>query len=165
MTDVHKRALAMGRDEGRAVRNYLAALEAHKPKRGRKRTADGIQRRLDQISLELPYADPLTRVHLTQEQMDLHAELQAGPEQRISHPSRTSSSRQPRDTRLARESRTQPGERSASTPQYSKEPGSHVPAAKDPEPPSGTSNLFTLEPLQGLRCDAIYEAARTPGLK
>ena len=79
MTDVHKRALAMGRDEGRAVRNYLAALEAHKPKRGRKRTADGIQRRLDQISLELPYADPLTRVHLTQEKMDLHAELQAGP--------------------------------------------------------------------------------------
>ncbi len=79
MSDTHKQALAKGREEGRAVRNYLEALEAHKPKRGRKRTAEGIQRRLEQISRDLPYADPLTRVHLTQEQMDLQAELQAGP--------------------------------------------------------------------------------------
>ncbi len=79
MSDTHKKALATGRDEGRAVRNYLEALEAHKPKRGRKRTAESIQRRLDQISRDLPHADALARVHLTQEQIDLQAELQAGP--------------------------------------------------------------------------------------
>ena len=32
MTDQHKAALAEGRNQGRAVRNYLEALEAHKPK-------------------------------------------------------------------------------------------------------------------------------------
>lgn len=79
MSDEHKHALAIGRDEGRAVRNYLEALEAHKPKRGRKRTPEGIERRIDQIERDLPYADPLTKVHLTQERMDLQAELQAQP--------------------------------------------------------------------------------------
>ena len=39
MTDEHKAALAQGRSEGRAVRDYLDALRANKPKRGRKRTA------------------------------------------------------------------------------------------------------------------------------
>ena len=34
MTDTHKAALAQGRLEGRAVRDYLDALRATKPKRG-----------------------------------------------------------------------------------------------------------------------------------
>ena len=46
MSDDHKAALAAGRNEGRAVRRYLEALEAHKPKRGRKRTPESIQKRL-----------------------------------------------------------------------------------------------------------------------
>ena len=75
MSDQHKEALAIGRDQGRAVRRYLEALDAHKPKRGRKRTADSIQRRLDAIEDRLTMADPLTRVNLLQERMDLHAEL------------------------------------------------------------------------------------------
>src|SRR5689334_9539098 len=37
MSDEHKAALAEGRAQGRAVRLYLEALEANKPKRGRKR--------------------------------------------------------------------------------------------------------------------------------
>ena len=49
MSAAHKEALAVGREEGRAVRRYLEALEAHKPKRGRKRSAETIQKRLDQI--------------------------------------------------------------------------------------------------------------------
>jgi hypothetical protein len=77
MSDDHKHALAVGREEGRSVRNYLEAMEVHKPKRGRKRTAESIQRRLEQIKRDLPHADPLTRVHLTQEQIDLQAELHA----------------------------------------------------------------------------------------
>ena len=75
MTDEHKAALAEGRNEGRAVRNYLEALEAHKPKRGRKRTPDSIKKRLAAIERQLPDADPLKRLNLVQERMDLHDEL------------------------------------------------------------------------------------------
>lgn len=51
MSDSHKRALAIGREQGRAVRRYLEALEAHKPKRGRKRTPESMQKRLDRIDV------------------------------------------------------------------------------------------------------------------
>lgn len=59
------------------MRRYLEALEAHKPKRGRKRTPDSIQRRLESIEERLPSADPLTRLQLVQERMDLSMELEA----------------------------------------------------------------------------------------
>lgn len=75
MSPEHKQALAIGREESRAVRRYLEAIEAHKPKRGRKRTREGIEARLRQIEDRLPMADPLTRVHLAQEQLDLQKEL------------------------------------------------------------------------------------------
>ena len=77
MSDSHKAALAEGREQGRAVRRYLEALEAHKPKRGRKRTPESMQKRLATIDEQLPNADPLTRLHLVQERMDLEAELSA----------------------------------------------------------------------------------------
>jgi hypothetical protein len=77
MSAGHKQALAVGRDESRAVRRYLEALQAHKPKRGRKRTSESIQARLDQIERRLPNADPLNRVHLVQERLDLQSELAA----------------------------------------------------------------------------------------
>lgn len=75
MTDAHKQALALGREQGRAVRRYLEALEAHRPKRGRKRTPDSIKRRLADISNRIEDADPLTRLQLVQERMNLEAEL------------------------------------------------------------------------------------------
>lgn len=78
MSDEHKAALAEGRAQGRAVRLYLEALEANKPKRGRKRTPDSIKKRLDRINIELESADPLKRLQLTQEQLDLESELAAG---------------------------------------------------------------------------------------
>jgi hypothetical protein len=37
MSDAHKKALARGRELGRAVRDYLEYLEWAKPTRGRKR--------------------------------------------------------------------------------------------------------------------------------
>jgi hypothetical protein len=74
MSDDHKAALAEGRNQGRSVRRYLEALEAHKPKRGRKRTPESIQKRLDRIDAELAAADPLKRLQLIQERMDLLAE-------------------------------------------------------------------------------------------
>ena len=77
MSDEHKAALAEGRAQGRAVRLYLEALAANKPKRGRKRTAASITKRLAAIEAELVTADPLKRLQLTQEQLDLQAELEA----------------------------------------------------------------------------------------
>jgi hypothetical protein len=77
MSTAHKAALAEGREQGRAVRAYLEALEAHKPKRGRKRTPDSIKKRLDKVVAELDVASPLDRLHLLQEQADLELELKA----------------------------------------------------------------------------------------
>jgi hypothetical protein len=77
MSDEHKAALAEGRSQSRAVRNYLDALEANKPKRGRRRTPESIGRRLGQIEDEIPAATPTKRLELVQERIDLQAELEA----------------------------------------------------------------------------------------
>ncbi len=76
MSQEHKDALAQGRAEGRIVRTYLEALDTHRPKRGRKRTPDSIKTRLDTISRELLEVDPLKRLQLTQERIDLEEELE-----------------------------------------------------------------------------------------
>src|SRR3954469_14470502 len=75
MSDSHKAALAEGREQGRAVRRYLEALEAHKPRRGRKRTIESMKARLATIEEALPDAAPLDRLHLVQERIDLEAEI------------------------------------------------------------------------------------------
>ena len=75
MSAQHKEALARGREEGRAVRRYLEAVEHQRPRRGRKRTPESIRRRLAQVKDKLAGADPLTRLHLLQEQADLEGEL------------------------------------------------------------------------------------------
>src|SRR5438067_3615956 len=67
MSAAHKAALAEGRSQGRAVRVYLEALQANKPKRGRKRTPDSIKKRLASIDAELQSADPLRSLNLRQE--------------------------------------------------------------------------------------------------
>lgn len=77
MSNEHKAALAEGRNQGRSVRLYLDALETHRPKRGRKRTPESIKRRLVAVETELASADPLKRVKLIQERLDLDAELDA----------------------------------------------------------------------------------------
>jgi hypothetical protein len=78
MSDAHKAALAKGREEGRTVRLYLEALEANKPRRGRKRTPDSIKKRLAAIDTALAEADALSRLQLIQEQQDLDTELASG---------------------------------------------------------------------------------------
>ncbi len=80
MSDAHKAALAQGREEGRVVRRYLEALESAKPKRGRKRTADSIQKRLAAIEDKLLDADQLTRLNLIEERRRLEDELNHGDE-------------------------------------------------------------------------------------
>ena len=77
MTDAHKAALATGRTEGRVVREYLEALRANKPKRGRKRTLETVKSQLAAVAKELMEADPVRELQLVQRRMDLQNELEA----------------------------------------------------------------------------------------
>ena len=77
MSDEHKAALAEGRAQGRAVRAYLEALEANKPRRGRKRTPESMRARVGTIDTTLDDADPISRLHMVQERIDLLAAIEA----------------------------------------------------------------------------------------
>jgi methyl coenzyme M reductase alpha subunit len=77
MTDEHKAALAKGRAEGRVVRDYLEGLRATKPKRGRKRTPETINKQLEAIDEQLPNASAVDELLLVQKKRDLIAELDA----------------------------------------------------------------------------------------
>jgi hypothetical protein len=75
MTDAHKRALAQGRDLGRAVRDYLEYLEWAKPTRGRRR--DTSPERIAEVDAQIADAEsPLQRVQLIQLRKDLEAAAQ-----------------------------------------------------------------------------------------
>lgn len=76
MSDEHKAALAEGRNQGRAVRRYLEALDENRPKRGRKRTEDSVARDLARTEEELTTADALRRLELIQRRLDLQVELE-----------------------------------------------------------------------------------------
>jgi hypothetical protein len=76
LSDQHKAAMAAGRTEGRAVREYLDAIRSNKPKRGRKRTPDSINARLSRIEEELMVSDPLDELRLVQERRNLTVELE-----------------------------------------------------------------------------------------
>ena len=74
MTDEHKQALAEGRSQGKAVRDYLAALEAESRKpRGRKpsQTPDEIQAQID------AEPNPAKRLDLIQKRLDVEERLAA----------------------------------------------------------------------------------------
>ncbi|MCU1485226.1 MAG: hypothetical protein JWN67_1972 [Actinomycetia bacterium] len=71
VSDEHKAAMAEGRTQSRAIATYLEALESHKPKRGRKRTPDSIAKRLTAIDKALETANPIKRLSLIQERLDL----------------------------------------------------------------------------------------------
>lgn len=77
MTDEHKAALAKGRAESRAVKEYLEGLRATKPRRGRKRTAETVRKQLAEIESSIEGADPLDELLMTQKRRDLEAELEA----------------------------------------------------------------------------------------
>jgi uncharacterized protein YicC (UPF0701 family) len=70
--------MAEGRTQSATVRRYLEALEANRPKRGRKRTPDSIKQRLAAIEQSLATADKLTELKLRQERANLARELEAG---------------------------------------------------------------------------------------
>ena len=75
MSEEHKKALAKGRAEGKAVRDYLAALEAEK-KPGRRVSLEELEQRLnttrEQIETE---PDPAKRLDLIQKRLDIEERL------------------------------------------------------------------------------------------
>lgn len=77
MSDEHKAKLAQGRADAKAVKNYLEALRANKPRRGRKRTPESITKRLTAIDELLIEADPLEELKLIEERRRLNEELEA----------------------------------------------------------------------------------------
>ena len=81
MSEEHKAALAAGRAQGKAVRDYLEALVGNKPKRGRPRTVDVVRQQLELIPKMVENADPVMRLQLVQRRIDLEAELErlSGP--------------------------------------------------------------------------------------
>ena len=75
MSAAHKKALANGRTEGRVIRDYLEVVEAIKPRRGRRRTPESIAKRLVAINTEMKQTDPVTKIRLMQERLNLRTEL------------------------------------------------------------------------------------------
>jgi hypothetical protein len=75
MSVAHKAALAKGREQANAVRAYLEALEANRPKRGRKRTPESIAKRIATIDAQYETAGSLTALQLLQERKNLETEL------------------------------------------------------------------------------------------
>ena len=69
--------MAEGRTQSRAISQYLDALEMNKPRRGRKRTSESIDKRLGVIAEEFGSANAITRLSLIQERIDLLAEKEA----------------------------------------------------------------------------------------
>jgi hypothetical protein len=77
VTEEHKAAMARGRVEGRAISAYLDALDQHRPKRGRKRTPESIDKQLAAIDDKLAGANAITRLGLVQQRLDLQRERDA----------------------------------------------------------------------------------------
>jgi hypothetical protein len=76
MSASHKSALASGRTESRAVREYLVALDASKP-RGRQVSKEDLRARLAQTKKDIIAADRADRLLLVQQRMNLEARLSA----------------------------------------------------------------------------------------
>lgn len=77
MSDDHKQAIASGREQSRAVAAFLEALETNKPKRGRKRTPETIDRQLAALDEKLSRANAISRLSIIQDRIDLLAAKEA----------------------------------------------------------------------------------------
>jgi len=76
MSDEHREAMRSGRDQTRAVRAYLEALEVSRPRRGPRPDPTKMRTRIAAIGTELAAVGPLERVALHQERIDLERQLE-----------------------------------------------------------------------------------------
>jgi len=75
MSDDHKAALAKGRAQGRAVRDYLAILDMDR-RRGPRLTPERIEERLVDVRRAIDAeTDPVHRLELVQKRLDLEEAL------------------------------------------------------------------------------------------
>ena len=81
MTDEHKQALAKGRAQARAVKEYLAAREKES-RRGPKMTPEKLQERIEATKVAIAEEDdPAKRVELIQQRMDDEERLESVQDQ------------------------------------------------------------------------------------
>lgn len=74
MSDEHKAALAQGRREGRAVKQYLKLVGSRRP--GRPVTKESLQKRIDGITAKLDSEeDPLKKLELIQNRLDAEDQM------------------------------------------------------------------------------------------
>ena len=74
MSDEHKAALAKGREQGRAVREYLAGLSEEK-KSGRRVDPETLSQKITQVQEQIASEpDPAKRVEHIQKRLDLEAQ-------------------------------------------------------------------------------------------
>ena len=74
MSDEHKAAIAKGREENRAIKDYLSATTQRKP--GRPVTAASVKAKLDGIEAKLAAeSDAMKRLGLIQSRRDAQAQL------------------------------------------------------------------------------------------
>ena len=72
----HKAAMAEGRTESRLIKSYLEAIRRTKPTAGRPRTSESVNNRINKVNQILDSKlDPLKRLSLLQERIDLAQEL------------------------------------------------------------------------------------------
>lgn len=79
MSEEHKAAIAAGRVEAAAVRDYLEALEAQRPRRGRQVSAEKLAERRAAVDAQLDAGDlkPIKRLELLQSRRDIDTQLAA----------------------------------------------------------------------------------------
>ena len=74
MSEAHKQALARGRREARAIKQYLEALGSRRP--GRPVTAQSYTARVERLTAQIAdESDPLRRVELVQRRIDAEKSL------------------------------------------------------------------------------------------
>lgn len=80
MSQEHKDALALGRQEARAIKAYLSAISDRKP--GRPVTKETLKKRLENMNARIEASDdPLRTVDLVQRRLDIEKALsETGPE-------------------------------------------------------------------------------------
>lgn len=79
MSDEHKAAIAAGRIEASAVRDYLEALESARPKPGRRLSPEKLQERRAEISADIASGSlkPIKRLEAMQAVRDIDTQLEA----------------------------------------------------------------------------------------
>ncbi|HSJ26756.1 MAG TPA: hypothetical protein VLB67_00985 [Acidimicrobiia bacterium] len=74
MSDEHKAALARGRREGRAVKQYLKMVGSRRP--GRPVTKESLQKRIDGLNEKIDAEeDPLKRLEMIQSRLDAEDQM------------------------------------------------------------------------------------------